>query len=178
MPPRFFAARIYPRYLRDRFVTEDRLSSCVERGRPFQRKRGREGEASRVNLANPAPNWLTSFAFFYWYAHVCVPGGGRVSRFIASPLVSRSRAGLARERAASVNLERIQRCRPSRGELSRRNLVRSIIILKFIPFFFFASLCFLFLIHVTRRRRETNKIRTFSLSRYYFYRMMHTIRRE
>ena len=33
-----------------------------------------------------------------------------MSRFIASSLVSCSRASLAREHAASVNLERIQRC--------------------------------------------------------------------
>ena len=62
-----------------------------------------------------------------------------MSRFIASPLVSRSRAGLARERAASVNLERIQRCwLSSRREVSRRNLVRrSLDNFYILPFFFF-----------------------------------------
>lgn len=33
-----------------------------------------------------------------------------MSRFMASPLISRSRASIARERAASVNLKRIEGC--------------------------------------------------------------------
>ena len=88
--------------MRDTFVTADRLSSNEERD-PFERAR-------RVNSTNPAPNWLTSFAFLHRRLTCACRAGGRVSRLIASPLVSCSRAGLARERAASVNLERIQGC--------------------------------------------------------------------
>lgn len=68
-----------------------------------------------------------------------------MSRFIASPLVSRSRAGLARERAASVNLERIQRCWLSsrRSFEEKFSYANPSIILKFFRFpfssFFFLS---------------------------------------
>lgn len=114
---------------------------------PEKEARGgrREGGASRVKPRESSSKLADLLRLFLLGLTCACREAGRVSRFIASPLVSRSRAGLARERAASVNLERIQRCWLS----SRRSFEEKFsyadpsIILKFFRFpfssFFFLS---------------------------------------
>lgn len=114
---------------------------------PEKEARGgrREGEASRVKPRESSSKLADLLRLFLLGLTCACREAGRVSRFIASPLVSRSRAGLAHERAASVNLERIQRCWLS----SRRSFEEKFsyadpsIILKFFRFpfssFFFLS---------------------------------------